>query len=850
MKTIVVSFILLVAVLAAMSQEEKFEKTISQLNTYYKYYPGEKVYLKTNKDIFKPGESVWFSAVVKLYTSSVRNNLSNTLTVRLYDESGILILSDKFKIDQGRAAGDFTLPAKIESGKYFLAAFTNIVRDENDANLKMIYIDHMDSEAVQVDTISIPKNLVAGRINVLKYQLSEISGSPYKSNRVNFEFREGKEVIDEGKVKTESDGSLLLEVNVPDKSFDQPIALKLFDKAGHLNYRKSFHVNTQKLLLNFFAESGNFVAGSSMIGYKVTDESGNLIEIKGEIVDEAGIAITQVHTLIPGYGIIPIKTKSSEKYKFKITSELGHGQLFDLPSFSESGLLMSLQKIGSDFVQLGLNFNDQDEHHVYVMLSKGSEVMWMSDMLIKEGIVAKIPKENFQQGLAMLSAFDEKGDLLGRRLVFADVDTAINVGIKVSDEEVTAGNPFMLKVELKDQNGEKLNGKVNTAISIKDDLLPEFDDFTSCFIINSELEHNMPIAELMDKESIFESSFNYLLIANSFKNFCWDDILNFTPEDLGKYKNGIKGYVFDTNNNPVSNAKVSLVNSTNMQMLTQSTNDKGVFFFSGLEPKDANDYVIKAIDENGREDLDIELEKSFDEKLSLLVEQFAVQVSFREQPKFDKAFFENNADLFTKYNKAVAGKNNEPRYKAYLQTATSIVDVIKMIKPCDVGAGGILFAGSRNSINAQGAALIVIDGQQMGTSIAALNTISPVDVESIEISTNPVDIQRFTGLNSVGVIEIKTKRGENLNVESSEPNPHKYENGLRVPNDFMMIRAGAENQKLTSLYWSPTTTIKSAEEMSIEIPTGEVIGDFVIEVEAIDEQGRIGKATKTIRVTN
>jgi hypothetical protein len=100
-----------------------------------------------------------------------------------------------------------------------------------------------------------------------------------------------------------------------------------------------------------------------------------------------------------------------------------------------------------------------------------------------------------------------------------------------------------------------------------------------------------------------------------------------------------------------------------------------------------------------------------------------------------------------------------PAYKKMLETGTPILEVLKVIKPYNLQGSNIVFMGSANSINFQGGALIAIDGVNRGTDASVLAGISPYDVESISASTDPNDIQRYTGLNSVGVVEIVLKSG-------------------------------------------------------------------------------------------
>ena len=158
-----------------------------------------------------------------------------------------------------------------------------------------------------------------------------------------------------------------------------------------------------------------------------------------------------------------------------------------------------------------------------------------------------------------------------------------------------------------------------------------------------------------------------------------------------------------------------------------------------------------------------------------------------------------------------------------------------MIKPYQIVDGDkIVFPGGSNSLMAQDGAVIVLDGQKMGTSASVLNTISPYDIESINISTSPVEISRYTGLNSVGLIEIRTRRGES---------PEK----LKITQNKGSGQEFRGDKQETTLYWSPALSLNNEGEVRIQVPATEIKGDFQVEVKAIDKKGRLGQSITVLK---
>ena len=172
-------------------------------------------------------------------------------------------------------------------------------------------------------------------------------------------------------------------------------------------------------------------------------------------------------------------------------------------------------------------------------------------------------------------------------------------------------------------------------------------------------------------------------------------------------------------------------------------------------------------------------------------------------------------------------------------SATSILDVIKTLKPFKVVNNQIVFIGSENSFNYQGGALIVLDGQQLGTDISALSSISPMEEDHINVSTNVMDIQKYTGLNSVGVIEIFQKKGANM-AETPVQQGGKYENGYRVPSPFPAPPSNLKRDVRTTLTWIANQPVDKSGQFEFSVTSGKVISDFEVVVQGISENGRIG----------
>jgi len=820
----------------AQSQDQ-IVKIQDRLNVFFQHHPSGRIFLSTDKDVYKPGETIWFSAMAGRLSDPGLSPVSSSLEVSLYDGSGNPVLADNVDLTKGTAPGKLQIPEGSAPGKYILEAHSSSLQEK--ACMKLIFVDPMNEEEVVLQMLNAPDLLKAGEKNPLEFRLHQLPDKPFQSKRLTYELWAKDKLLTAGKLKTDEAGRVKFDPDVPGKDYGSALELKISD-SRNLNYCRSFHVNTEKLKVRFYAEGRNFVAGTPLkIGFHVTNAAGQPVPVTGEVTGDDGQLIAQTATLVPGFGFFSLLAEPGNNYRFHVTSDLGDGQLFDLPAFEKTGFALSVPKTDSLYVHANLVFTDGKAHPVNLLATRGSRLIWASTLNINGAGRVRIPRQDFPDGLCLLSAFDQDEKLIGERLLFLDQPGDLQLSAAVGRQSVKPGQDLDLEISspgMKDASGVMV---VSVSASVKN--MDDATGFSPCFAVSSLLENRIPgLRALMRNGSFPGSSLNYLLISNRLKNYSWSSVTEFEVAGMpsGTETSWLAGRVLDEEQEPVQNAKVFLVNRGNAQMMNVTTDEDGHFVFPGINPETTGDYAIKAISPDGNEKLTAELDGTLDQQLTRQVQQYLSFMAFVEKPEIPASFFSDNSRLFSKVRrKKVSEPPKNDSYKQFLRSGSSLMDVIKMIKPYQLVDGDkIVFPGGSNSLMAQDGALIVIDGQKMGTSSSAINSISPSDVESIRISTSPMDILQYTGLNSVGLIEIKTFRGE-VPKKTAE-----NVSGLSAGDEFH----GNEDQ--TTLYWSPDLHFDETGMVRLKIPANQVKGEFRISVAAIDEKGQMGEAIKTFRV--
>lgn len=92
----------------------------------------EKPYLTTNKSYYYPGETVWLGGRMLYQNRLQADSLSRVLYVDVMNSKTEVIQTEIFPIREGKVQGGFILPDSLNSGDYFIRAYTQWMRNYPD----------------------------------------------------------------------------------------------------------------------------------------------------------------------------------------------------------------------------------------------------------------------------------------------------------------------------------------------------------------------------------------------------------------------------------------------------------------------------------------------------------------------------------------------------------------------------------------------------------------------------------------------------------------------------------------------------------------------------------------------
>jgi hypothetical protein len=830
MKSIVLVTLIfgIITQLRAQETNVSLTKLTEVLNRGGNDFHKNKVFIKTDKDIYCPGERIWFKAEI---FNCLTENHSNEpeLIVMLKGEKGEVITDNKYLSINGSCDNEIIIPAWAPEGNIFLVAFTSKTLNANDVSLaaiKPLKINSLKRNDYLFD-LSLNKKVFRPGDDV-KLSIRPTSLSPgIKREKLLVSLYDYNVKILSEKVTVNVNEINELKYKLPMKISNGIFFEVSYGSKYSISQKLPVYTSVDNINIEFYPEGGTLMTNNlQRILYRATDPFGEPIDVSGNVYDQYNNHVGIGKIVKKGYGLINLMPMPNQKYNFKIEEEYGKNLEFELPEAQIDGSCFTLVKTEDSTLRVSVISSGKYIGDKLTLAAIGGGKLLMTTQI--EGTKKsnlKIATNLFPFGIINFVIFSSDGKILSERLVYNTPNRDININIETNLKPSEKNGEVEITIDLSKFIEQFGKSKIDVCVADKFNLYnPEVAD--------NETFLKYPLQTPVPKTVLDIYLTNLELIANEYKHYNLNSLLDGTAilkQESGK---NFSGMVTDKNRRGVPNATVMALQSNNLALATTTTNEKGHFVFDRIS--NSKEIIVKAFSPTGKKSYSVHVNRTFDESLEeiILLESFRSYQSFNSDELI--TYFRQNKDLLKLIGSENKAAKPEKRTGAnkLLESGTSVLDVIKLTKPFRLEGNQIVFYGSNNSFYFQSGALIVIDGQKMGTDASVLNALSPFDIQSINISTNPIDIQRFTGLNSVGVIEIKTKNKiEDYLPEQTESLYHAEEtfNVANFPYNVWKYQ--------TTLLWKNDIPVDESGKVTLKLLLSEISSDFVVKVDALSEQG-------------
>lgn len=625
--------------------------------------------------------------------------------------------------------------------------------------------------------------------------------------------------------------------------------------------------------LDFFPEGGDMIeAIPGKIAIKAVNQYGKGKVIEGVIEDDKGNFISQFTTNHLGMGIFYLRPIAGVKYQAKIN---GLVETFLLPQAKSKGLTLAVDNPQeSDKITLRIQ-SIKNYASVMVIAHVRSQICFSAKVQMSQlGAMLQIPKEVFPPGVAQITILNEENRPLVERLVFVNEPLKLKASISSNKEVFRPREKVGLQIELKDEDGNALEGDFSLSVVDQSGVLLEDSKETifEYLLLRSELR-----GHIQDPSYYFDSSnedrwqaLDYLMLTQGWRKFTINELTQVDKKVTSwPWENGLsfsgKLLEYDTEK-AVSYGKISMLDMSGSFESWETVADRdGDFAFRDVFLFDTCQLMFKGETRKGGDLVRFKFEEA--EKLPLAFPLFPLEpkAALEQKEVITKSQTRNeielsfNTDMRTIILDEVKIKGQDERREVVGSKIYGVGSVTLEVgdnpllqnlpHPMMLVVGrvpGVIMQGGRitirgiNSFGSNKGPLILIDDVPVYDS-EILGSIPVYDIETVVVWKGP-DAAAFGSQGAGGVIGFYTKRGRSTAVESPGVTNFLFK-GYHIAREFYAPRYDQTREEhikpdhRVTLHWEPYVQVDSTGSASLNFYNHDLPSKVLVKLEGITNEG-------------
>ncbi|PPL03417.1 hypothetical protein [Parapedobacter indicus] len=871
----------------------------------------EKIYLQLDADVYTTEDTIWFKAVVAESADHRPSALSGVLHVELIGPDEQVMDRKRIKLTGGVGSGGLKLEKSYKQGDYLMRAYTEWNRNFGPDFMFQRYVKIVPTNG------EVGRNPMTGLHRVerepgryaLQAQLNPTLIDPeHKKQLTVYLTVDGKK--DTLSVKGARNGYYPFDYALPKGA---KIATLNMETQRGIRYTKTLALQDSVLDLQFFAESGELVQGStSKVGFKALNGLGRSVAVSGVIMDSRGNTVAPFTTNHLGMGSFTLTADSGVSYYAVLDSSSGRNSVhrYPLPEVMVAGRVLSITKTG-DEIGVSVYSNRAENDSLFVQVSCRGVLHYLIRASLKNHRIAtSLPVADLPEGILAFTLMDKHMQPLAERLFFNQrPETRLHIDVSTDRAEYRKRNKADLSIQVTGSDGKAVDANVSVLVMNRDHIgnaRALRENLLSRLLLSSELRGNIeePGYYFQEAGDAPIADLDALMLTQGWRRYRYDkppqDTFLF-PNEPYPYVSGQVGGVFSKK--AQAGIGLTLMTFGEKQSITaQNTDSLGHFYF-GLadEYTDSLDVLIQSANRAGKNrnyTLSLDERKPpaivYDQGRS--VERIDSVVSYVVQKRQERAQREYSYRLaageilldevlverwalspqqqkvFDRYGesdvvisgKAIQDKEEKWSYGLYSVLLFNFPNDLRIDRVGD--HGGYL----RASIIGGEATLVVVDGIPVpGHSYEIIPNIPPSEVKSVELirfakhfsqlyqevypEASPLKIPPVGS-----VIAIYTHAGKGVYAVRKPTGLLQATVPVYSPTiEFYAPRyespaeaASARPDLRTLIHWAPELTTGDSGTVKTSYYHSDATGETIVVVEALSLDGEIGYKELVYEVDN
>ncbi len=548
--------------------DNEFIKLLKErLSALTRLLPQDRIYLHTDKPLYKSGETIWFAAYIRNGEDLRPSSQSDIVHVELIGPKGGVEKELHLIAQNGVAQGDFEIVDDMPGGVYRIRAYTNWMKNEpNEFNREFV-------KEIQIQKVVLPRLLMkieferksysAGETATALLELRNLDGKPLASKKFRFAAFLAGELYKDGSGTTNTEGTAVISFSLPEDLNTSDGLLNVFiDHNGQTeSVSRAIPVQLNNISLEFFPEGGDVVEGQpTRIAFRAINEFGKPVDIIGEVKTNDGQTVARFVSFYNGMGAFEFTAKPQQSYYAFVPSLK---QKFKFPDVQSKGYTLNVKSLEKD--KLTLLVHSSFDEELSIVLSVRSKIYFTTALTAKNGAnTLEIPLSQMPAGVAVITLFDSKQIERAERLVFINSHRQLKISLSTNKPVYQPREKVELSISVTDEKGLGVPGQFSLAV-IDDKLFTFADDkqgnILSQLLLEQDLTEKVEEAAFYFDSSQEKSSqaLDYLLMTQGWRRFDWVQVMQQkVPERLYLAEKTIVGGKITENGVPVYDAEITL----------------------------------------------------------------------------------------------------------------------------------------------------------------------------------------------------------------------------------------------------------------------------------------------------
>lgn len=291
-------------------------------------------------------------------------------------------------------------------------------------------------------------------------------------------------------------------------------------------------MNKRSYTLNFFPEGGDLVSDiESRIAFKVHDNDGKPISIKGEILNDQAKPIQTFSTVHNGMGTFVLKPESTKQYKARWTDPDGMLHETLLPKSKNEGATLSIIHQNDQLlytIKRPMEVSDAfKEYSIIAQMNQQIVYAAKINFKVKTQVSAPIPIDSLSEGILQLTLFNKNLQPIAERIIYVDANPIQFItDVKLTEKNLSARGKNQLQIDV----GGNLNSNISIAITddIQSPALPYSPNILSEFLMSADLRGSIyqPGYYFSNSSDSVKQHLDLVMMTHGWRRFKWEDILS------------------------------------------------------------------------------------------------------------------------------------------------------------------------------------------------------------------------------------------------------------------------------------------------------------------------------------